>query len=107
MSSIDPSMLGQPSITVDHDIDSCSSDDTALAAEVEAAEMEWFEEEIEDVDEVDQLDSDTELDQDAPDEDTDDESAAFARQPKIPGHTVLPAVRLENIIQADGMSTCQ
>ena len=51
--------------------------------------------------EVDQLDSDTDAETEA--------NASKKKSPsgeRIPGSSLLPAMRLENIIQAEGMSIC-
>jgi len=81
--SVSPSLLGHPPFTEPIDIES----------------------EIED--EVDQLDSDS----DGEDSEPDASNASMKKSgsgrggERTPGHSVLPALRLENIIQADGM--CQ
>jgi hypothetical protein len=51
--------------------------------------------------EVDQLDSDSDPEVDT----TKPSTTKNGSRPgvRVPGHTLLPAVRLENIIQADGM----
>ncbi|KAF8073602.1 hypothetical protein FPV67DRAFT_1410930 [Lyophyllum atratum] len=51
-------------------------------------------------DEVDQLDSDS----DTPDTDVDMQNGVAGGGQRIPGHSLLPSLRLENIIQADGVT---
>ncbi|KAF5382584.1 hypothetical protein D9615_002784 [Tricholomella constricta] len=51
-------------------------------------------------DEVDQLDSDS----DSPEMDADTQNGAAGGGQRIPGSSLLPSLRLENIIQADGVT---
>lgn len=52
--------------------------------------------------EVDQLDSDTDPEADTAKRSAPKNGSSVKPGERIPGHTLLPAVRLENIIQADG-----
>ena len=52
--------------------------------------------------EVDQLDSDTDPEEQATTSKAASKNGATRPGERIPGHTLLPAVRLENMIQADG-----
>lgn len=55
-------------------------------------------------DEVDQLDSDTDAEGPTPDQTTTKKGASGRPGVRVPGHSLLPQVKLENIIHADG--TC-
>ncbi|RDB14799.1 hypothetical protein Hypma_016232 [Hypsizygus marmoreus] len=79
--SINASLLGQ------------SSNIEVTAAELVETDME---------DEVDQLDSDS--DAGGPEIDVSGKQNGLASGVRVPGHSLLPAVRLENIIQADGVT---
>jgi len=52
--------------------------------------------------EVDQLDSDTDPEEQAATTKAVSKNGATRPGERVPGHTLLPAVRLENMIQADG-----
>lgn len=52
--------------------------------------------------EVDELDSDTDPEADPAKPSARKNGSSMKPGERIPGHTLLPAVRLENIIQADG-----
>jgi hypothetical protein len=52
--------------------------------------------------EVDQLDSDTDPEEQATTSKEASKNSATRPGERVPGHTLLPAVRLENMIQADG-----
>lgn len=52
--------------------------------------------------EVDQLDSDTDPEEQAATSKAASKNGAARPGERVPGHTLLPAVRLENMIQADG-----
>lgn len=54
-------------------------------------------------DEVDQLDSDSDVEETENDTSSKKNGQAGVR---IPGHSLLPALKLENIIQADGTRSC-
>lgn len=53
-------------------------------------------------DEVDQLDSDTDAEGTTADQTTTKKGASGKSGVRIPGHSLLPQVKLENIIHADG-----
>lgn len=52
--------------------------------------------------EVDQLDSDTDPEEQAATSKAASKNGGTRPGERVPGHTLLPAVRLENMIQADG-----
>jgi hypothetical protein len=53
-------------------------------------------------DEVDELDSDSDVDEQGASTSTKKNGVGKSGGERIPGHSLLPALRLENIIQADG-----
>jgi len=71
----------------------------------EQVEEEEIEENEED-EEVDQLVDEDESAEDPDDTAEEDPPGPSSRAGRIPGQTLLPAVRLENIMQADGTYFC-
>ena len=67
---------------------------------LDASQTENMEVESEPDDEVDQLDSESDADVSALDTSTKNGTASGGQ--RMPGYSLIPALRLENIIQADG-----